>query len=161
MLLPWVKQLIAAIAPPPSASAAARPPRDVRERPTDRRGASPGRGKSRDKGVRPRPRSPSGGRNFRLIGWENKRYHCGSDSHRREDCDSFKKIMAANNKGKPKDQWKPPLGCKSAMGKARGKAREAREESVARKAKVNSITGDGDPASDDDTYSHVGRSVAI
>ena len=39
---PWVKYLSAAIAPPPSPSAAARPPRDVRGRPTDRRGASPG-----------------------------------------------------------------------------------------------------------------------
>lgn len=156
---PWVKHLIAAIAPPPSPSAAARPPREVRGRPTDRRGASPGRSNSRDKGVRPRPRSPSGGGKFRLIGWENKCYHCGSDSHRREDCDSFKKFMAANNKGKPKDQWKPPPGYKSAMGKARDKARE---ESVARKAKVNSVTGDAeDSASDDDTYSQVGGSFAI
>ena len=67
--------------------------------------------------------------------------------------------MAANNKGKPKDQWKPPPGFKSAMGKARDKARE---ESVAPKSKVNSVDGESEnSASDDDTYSQVGGSFAI
>ena len=49
--------------------------------------------------------------------------------------------MAASNTGKPKDQWKPPPGYKSAMGKARDKARD---ESVARKSKVNLVTGDAE-----------------
>lgn len=65
---PWAKHLAAAIAPPPSPSTAARPHRDVRGRPTDRRGASLGRSNSRDKGARPRPRSPSGGGKLGLSG---------------------------------------------------------------------------------------------
>ena len=67
--------------------------------------------------------------------------------------------MAVANVCQPKNEWKLPPGYKSAVGKARDKARGL---SLAGKTKVNSVTGEADDsASDDDTYSQEGGSFAI
>ena len=71
-----------------------------------------------------------------VVGWGNKCFHCGSDSHTRKDCKSFDKMMRDANVGKPKDQWKPPNGYKSALGKAR-EAQKAKNNSD--KKKINAV----------------------
>ena len=87
------------------------------------RGRNPRRTGSQERTRTPQ-RSPSSGRG-RLIEWNNKCFHCGSDQHSRDKCPGFAKMLAEapNNKGKPKKDWKPPQGYKSALGKARDAAR--------------------------------------
>ena len=98
--------------------------------------------------------SPSPGRNL-VVGWGNKCFHCGSDAHTRKDCKSFDKMMRDANVGKPKDQWKPPAGYKSAL----GKAREAQKtKNNADKKKINAVVPDDDSDSDSD-LSEVGFSI--
>ena len=66
---------------------------------------------------------------------------------------------APHNKGKPKSQWSPPPGYKSALGKARdaAKALEAKKKSP-----VAALTEAGDTASEDDGEdSQVGTSFRI
>lgn len=73
---------------------------------------------------------------------------------------------APNNKGKPKKDWKPPVGYKSALGKARD---AARAEEAKKKGTVASMVApkarrqEEDTASEDDDgeYSQVGRSFQI
>ena len=93
-----------------------------------------------------------------MMGWDNRCYHCGSDKHRRNECKSCEEMMKKANVGKPKADWKPPQGYKSALGKAR-------DEAKAKAKKVNSMTdleNENDSASeDDDTYSQVGQSFSI
>ena len=108
---------------------------------------------------RPRSRSPSQGRRKEnLIDWPaGKCFHCGGD-HSREKCEKFSKMMRDANVGKPKDQWKPPEGYKSAIGKARDAARallgpkpKAKAKSGA-KRRVNSVVenDEDDTASESD-----------
>ena len=86
-----------------------------------------------------------------------KCFHCGG-GHSRDKCEKFKKMMADANVGKPKDQWKPPEGYKSAIGKARDAARIAQgikpkvKAKPAARRKVNSVVenDDNDTASDSD-----------
>ena len=101
----WVRHLIAAVQPPKPHSEA-RPPRGR----TDRRGNIPRRSGSQDRGRRNSPgkgskggrtRSSSSGKN-RMMGWDNRCYHCGSDKYRRNECKSFDDMMKKANVGKPK-----------------------------------------------------------
>ena len=55
-------------------------------------------------------------------------------------------MMKKANVGKPKDQWKPPEGYKSALGKARDLARAAEKKNK----KVAALESGSDTASDDD-----------
>ena len=100
------------------------------------RGRSTERRDSGDRGNR-RKGSPSPGRNL-VVGWENRCFHCGSDKHTRKECAAFDKMMKDANVGKPKDQWKPPAGYKSALGKARDlqKAKNAGDK----KKKISAFT---------------------
>ena len=129
---PWLKSfgetIIAAIKPPVP------PKRDTRGRPE----------KKGDKNQRTASRSTSRGRRF-LEGWGNKCNHCGSTDHVKRNCKEFDDMMRRANVGKPKEQWKPPEGYKSALGKARDAAR-AKEK----KPKVASLESGYDTASDDD-----------
>ena len=91
---------------------------------------------------RPSPRrSTSPGKRIELVpDWGNKCFHCGSDKHTRLQCEKFSKMLAeaACNKGKPKNEWKPPEGYKSAIGKARDAARLALKNQGAAKPKAKS-----------------------
>ena len=170
----WAKHLIAAVSKvspqvpsPPEPIDAVRPSRSQdargrdpnRRRETKREGSngsrrnSPSGGKPTD-----RRRSPSTGRRgARLVGWDNRCYHCGSKEHRRPDCAEFAKMMKESNVGKPKTEWKPPKGYKSALAKARDA-----EKSKVKKGAVTDIHEADDSASDDDdSYSEVGRSFDI
>ena len=66
--------------------------------------------------------------------------------------------MKKANMGKPKPEWKPPQGYKSALGKAR-------DEAKAKAKTVNSMTDRGDAddsaSDDDDAYSQVEQSFSI
>ena len=66
--------------------------------------------------------------------------------------------MKKANAGKPKPEWTPPQGYKSALGKAR-------DEAKAKAKKINSVTDredDDDSASDDDdAYSQVEQAFSI
>ena len=87
-----------------------------------------------------------------MMGWDNRCYHCGSDKHRRNECKSFEEMMKKASVGKPKPEWKPPQGYKSALGKAR-------DEAKAKTKEVNYVTDRGDDddsaSDDDDAYSQV------
>ena len=65
-------------------------------------------------------------------------------------------MMRRANVGKPKDQWKPPEGYKSALGKARDAAR-AKEK----KPKVASLESGYDTASDDDDCDESGDEAVL
>ena len=56
---------------------------------------------------------------------------------------------APHNKNKPRDKWSPPPGYKSALGKARNKARDAAKKSCAIQA-LAGIPDTEDIASEDD-----------
>ena len=124
--------------------------------PPARRGNSPGRGRSPGRGNGPRARSSSNSR--RLVDWGNKCFHCGSDKHRRPDCEDFIKMMKRANPGvtDPK-KWKAPQGYESAIAKAR-KAAKAKEDK--KSGSVNAIQPGTDTASEDesnsDTFSQAG-----
>ena len=130
---PWLKSfgdtIIAAIKPP------APPKKSERGRP-DKKG---------DKNQRTSSRSTSRGRRF-LEGWGRRCNHCGSMDHVKRECKEFEAMMRKANVGKPKDQWKPPEGYKSALGRARDEARAAEQK----KKKVASLETGSDTASDDD-----------
>ena len=66
---------------------------------------------------------------------------------------------APNNKGKPKKDWKPPPGYKSALGKARDAARA--KEAKTRGTVASMIEPDTASEDDDGEYSQVGRSFRI
>ena len=91
-------------------------------------------------------RSTSRGRRF-LEGWGKRCNHCGSADHLKKDCKEFDSMMKKANVGKPKDQWKPPEGYKSALGHARDAARAAEQKSK----KVAALEGGEDSASDDES----------
>ena len=153
---PWTKDLIqlkdaiiAAIQPPPAPHAAPRPDRGRGRNQTSKPNS---RDNSRDRAGR--QRSPSGGRRQpnRLVGWDNRCYHCGSKDHTRPDCAEFAKMMKAANPGvKDIKKMKPPAGYKSALAKARD-AQKLKDKKVA------ALIGDSaeDSASDDDCYSEAG-----
>ena len=150
----WARQLIAAMAPPPSAHAVTRPPR--KPSPTGARGRSPGSRADKDRRD-PRKRSPS--QSKRLVEWNNKCYHCGSEDHGRETCSSFNKMMKEANPGKEKKDWKPPSGYKSALRIAvdKAKAKDAKDRGIQPvRRKVASVSRDDDSASDDDDFSDSG-----
>ena len=129
---PWLKSfgdtIIAAIKPPA-------PKKSDRGR-TD---------KKNEKGQRSSSRSTSRGRRF-LEGWGRRCNHCGSKDHMKKDCKEFAEMMKKANVGRPKDQWKPPEGYKSALGKARDLARAAEKKNK----KVAALETGSDTASDDD-----------
>ena len=52
----------------------------------------------------------------RMMGWDNRCYHCGSDKHCQNECKSLEEMMKKANAGKPKADWKPQQGYKSALG---------------------------------------------
>ena len=54
---------------------------------------------------------------------------CGGD-HTRDKCDKLKKRMQEANPGKPRKDWVPPVGYKSAI----AKAREAKKAAAKAKA---------------------------
>ena len=84
-----------------------------------------------------------------MVEWGNRCYHCGSENHTRNECKEFQTLMEKSTVGKPKAQWKPPPGYKSAI----GKARDALKEAEKRKAgKVGSFRGD-DTASEASEFS--------
>ena len=142
---PWLKSfgdtIIAAIKP------SAPPKRTDRGRPD----------KKNDKSQRTSSRSTSRGRKF-LEGWGRRCNHCGSTDHVKRNCKEFDDMMRKANVGRPKDQWKPPEGYKSALGKARDAAR-ANET----KKKVASLESGSDTASDDeyDLASNPGGSFRV
>ena len=152
------------VPPPPNPHAAKRPPRKEspagRGRPTDRR-PSPGSGSRRD----PRGRSNSQGRRpsrspLRLVGWDKRCDHCGRDDHRRENCDDFNKMMKDHNGSKPKKDWRPPPGYKSALAKARDaeKAKNAKDKDKSRKIHAVAPEGEDSASEDDfDGYSDAGH----
>ena len=119
----WAQKLFAVrqAPPPPRAHSAERPPRDRNGQ--QQRGRSPQRGGSRDRNGR----SPGTGSRNRLVGWDNKCFHCGSIQHTRNNCDSFKKMMKDHNGSKAVKDWRPPPGYESALAKAQ-KARKAKED---------------------------------
>jgi hypothetical protein len=121
---------VAAMQPPPKATSAAR------------RSGSP-------------RRSPSPGRK-NLIDWpQGKCFHCGGD-HNRDACDKFKKMMQDANPGKPRSEWKPPAGYKSALAKARdlAKAKASAKPKARPTKKINALMQDEvEPELVDDTAS--------
>ena len=148
----YIAGQINAIQPPPKPHASARP--DRRSDQDRGRGSSPGN-RSTDRRAIRRP-SPSPAK--RLIGWDNRCYHCGSKDHTRKDCKSFIKMMDDHNKGTPADKRRPPPGYKSALAKARDKAREDEKKTK----KIAALTEGEDTASeDDDSFSQVGGSFNI
>ena len=106
-------------------------------------------------------RSQSPGR-LRLVEWGNKCFHCGSEKHTRDQCQSFAKMLAEapHNKGKPADKRTPPPGYKSALGKARD---EAKAKLAKTESKVAALTEADDTASDDDDgdFSQAGGSFRM
>ena len=60
-----------------------------------------------------------------MIEWGKRCYHCGSEDHTRDKCDKFNKMMKEHNGDKPKKDWRPPPGYKSAIAKARDAAKAA------------------------------------
>ena len=107
----WAKRLYAmnlsAVAPPPLPHSETRA---AAVQPGARRSSSP-------------RRSPSPGSRKNLIDWPpGKCFHCGGD-HTRDKCEKFKKMMQDANPGKPRKDWVPPVGYKSAIAKARDAAK--------------------------------------
>ena len=118
------------VKPPPKPHPAARPDRGRPAARTSRSGspkgrASPGRGRQGNGS-----RSPSAGPS-KVVGWDNKCFHCGSNSHGRKDCKLFNDMMAKENGSKPKEQWRPPAGYKSALGRARDEQKAQDTKKVA------------------------------
>ena len=142
----WARDLIAAVNQRPAKKTRQDEPRG---RSTERRGSG-------DRGNR-RMGSPSPGQNL-VVGLENRCFHCGSDKHTRKECDASDKMMKDANVGKPKAEWKPPSGYKSALGKARDlqKAKNARD-----KKKINAFTHEEVMSEDSDSdMSEAGFSIA-
>ena len=150
----WAKALIHAVRQPqrsgrtPSRSPARSPGRSSTQAPPAPHGD---RRQQRDRRTARTPSPARGG--LKLIDWPSNRcYHCGSDTHTRNDCAGFKKMMEEANKGKQKKDWKPPAGYKSAIAKARDAAKAKRGDSPGPKKVVASLTSGGEET-DDDTAS--------
>ena len=134
----WLPALINALkpqeVPPPPTSTIAATQRSNRGRPEKRDGQK-----------RNSSRSSSRGRRF-LAEWGKRCNHCGSEDHLKKDCKEFESMMRKANVGKKREEWKPPPGYKSALGKARDAAKAADEK----RKKVASMEGGEDTASEDD-----------
>ena len=129
---PWVDTITSAIlaAVRPGTSPKKERGRPERKNTADKRQAS---------------RSSSRNRRF-LEGWGRRCNHCGSDKHLKNQCKEFEDMMRKNNVGKEKKDWKPPVGYKSAL----GRARDAAKASEDKKKKVAALESNEDSASDDD-----------
>ena len=97
-----------------------------------------------------------------MIDWGNKCFHCGSDKHTREQCQSFAKMLAEapHNKGKEKSKHTPPPGYKSALGKARDAARAA-EKKKPPVAALREKEAEDTASDNDSEYSMVGRKFTM
>ena len=141
----WAQKLFAVrqAPPPPSPHSASRPLREPRGRAAARDGS---RGRN--------DRSPRSGSRNRLIDWGNKCFHCGSSSHTRNNCESFKKMTKDHNGSKPAKDWKPPPGYESALAKAK-KAAKAKEDK--NKPKINAMLTDDDDTASEGGFSELGQ----
>ena len=130
-----LSQPINAVKPPPPPNGTRDRGRDRERRERDRKSPrqSPGRSKS-----------PS---RFFLEGWGKRCNHCGSDKHLKRDCKEFDEMMKKANVGVSKDKWKPPVGYKSALGRARDAARNKSP------GKVAAITADNEDTASESDFS--------
>ena len=146
----WFKNYIAANRQVPAPPAPHAEPRQRRVR-DDSRGRDRGRGRDPKRSPRGSPgRSPSGGRK-QLIDWGKKCFHCGSEHHTRDGCTDFNDMMSKHNGSKPKKEWRPPPGYKSAIGRARDAAKA--KEAAGTKKKMAAVTADDDDTGSEDNYS--------